>query len=53
MARARGGEVIVTDAVMEHTKTSEWLRFDPIGEVKLKGFDEPTSLWRARISDEE
>jgi adenylate cyclase len=53
VARARGGEVIVTDAVMEQIKTSAWLSFEDIGEVKLKGFDEPTTLCRAQIYEEE
>jgi adenylate cyclase len=53
VARARGGEVIVTDAVMEQIQTSEWLAFEEIGEVKLKGFDEPTALCRAHIGDED
>jgi adenylate cyclase len=53
VARARGGEVIVTDAVMDQIQTSEWLRFENIGEVKLKGFDEPRSLCRAQIEDED
>jgi len=53
VARARGGEVIVTDAVMEQVETSEYLQFEEIGEVKLKGFDHPTALCRAQIGDEE
>jgi adenylate cyclase len=53
VARARGGEVIVTDSVMEAIKTSDWLRFDNIGTVKLKGFDEPRSLCRAQISSDD
>ena len=53
VARARGGEVIVTDAVMEQIEESEWLAFENIGEVKLKGFDEPTALCRAQIHGEE
>src|SRR3954464_15545962 len=53
VARARGGEVIVTDAVMEQIKTSEWLRFEDIGEVKLKGFDSPAGLCRARIEGDD
>jgi len=53
VARARGGEVIVTDSVMEAIKTSDWLRFDNIGTVKLKGFAEPRSLCRAQISAED
>ena len=52
VARARGGEVIVTDSVMEAIKTSDWLQFETIGEVKLKGFDEPKALCRAQIHDE-
>ncbi len=51
VARARGGEVIVTDSVMEAIKTSDWLQFENIGEVKLKGFDEPKVLCRAQIDD--
>jgi adenylate cyclase len=53
VARARGGEVIVTDAVMEQIETSEYLQFENIGEVKLKGFDHPTSLCRAQIEEDE
>ncbi len=53
VARARGGEVIVTDTVMEQIKTSEWLQFDTIGEVKLKGFDQPTTLCRAQTEEGE
>jgi adenylate cyclase len=53
VARARGGEVIVTDAVMNEVRTSEWLQFEDIGVVKLKGFDQPTSLYRAHIHDED
>jgi adenylate cyclase len=52
VARARGGEVIVTDSVMEAIKTSDWLQFENIGEVKLKGFNEPKALCRAQITDE-
>ena len=53
VARARGGEVIVTGAVMEQIRSAEWLAFENIGEVKLKGFDEPSSLFRAQIQEEE
>jgi adenylate cyclase len=53
VARARGGEVIVTDAVMDQIQTSEWLRFEEIGEVKLKGFDDPRFLFRAQIEDDD
>jgi adenylate cyclase len=50
VARARGGEVIVTDAVTAAVKSADWLKFDDIGTVKLKGFDEPRVLCRAQIS---
>jgi adenylate cyclase len=53
VARARGSEVIVTDSVMEAIKTSDWLRFENIGTVKLKGFDEPRGLCRAQISSDD
>jgi adenylate cyclase len=47
VARARGGEVLVTDSVVEAVSGSAHLRFEPIGDVKLKGFDEPRQLCRA------
>jgi adenylate cyclase len=50
VARARGGEVVVTDTVMDQVK-GEHLEFEQIGDVKLKGFDEPRSLCRAIIED--
>jgi adenylate cyclase len=53
VARARGGEVIVTDSVMEAIKTSDWLRFENIGDVKLKGFDQPRMLCRAQIQSDD
>src|SRR4051794_28037857 len=53
VARARGGEVIVTDAVTAAVKGADWLKFDDIGTVKLKGFDEPRVLCRAQISSDD
>ncbi|HEU0018714.1 MAG TPA: adenylate cyclase regulatory domain-containing protein [Thermoleophilaceae bacterium] len=47
VARARGGEVLATDAVVEHVAASSRLTFEGIGQVKLKGFDEPRQLCRA------
>ena len=47
VARARGGEVLVTDSVVDAVKGSEHLEFEDIGSVKLKGFDEPRELCRA------
>jgi adenylate cyclase len=42
--RALAGEVLVTDTVSGAIAGSERLEFEPIGEVKLKGFPEPTEL---------
>jgi adenylate cyclase len=47
VARARGGEVLVTDSVMDAVRGSPHLEFEGIGSVKLKGFDEPRALCRA------
>jgi len=47
VARARGGEVLVTDSVVDAVAGPSHLRFEPIGTVKLKGFDEPRQLCRA------
>jgi len=48
VSRALGGEVLVTEAVVEAINESDFLRFDAIGEVVLKGFPEPISLYTAR-----
>ncbi len=47
VARARGGEVLVSDSVVDAVGGSSHLDFEPIGQVKLKGFDEPRQLCRA------
>jgi adenylate cyclase len=49
-SRALGGEVLVTQALVDATEGSDFLRFDAIGEVVLKGFPEPISLYIARPS---
>jgi adenylate cyclase len=49
-ARAAGGEVLVSRAVVD--AGSPHLEFDLIGEVRLKGFQEPTELFLARLRDE-
>jgi adenylate cyclase len=46
VARARGGEVLVSDSVVDAVGGSH-LTFEGIGQVKLKGFDEPRQLCRA------
>ena len=50
VARARGGEVLVTDSVIEAVRDASHLSFEPIGQVKLKGFDEPRQLCRATLA---
>ena len=47
VARARGGEVLITDTVMEAIRDKKHLEFENIGTVKLKGFAEPRALCRA------
>jgi adenylate cyclase len=48
--RALGGEVLVTESLAEAVR-SEHLRFDPIGEVSLKGFPEPIHLLVAQAAN--
>ena len=48
-ARATGGEVLVTRAVRD--LAGRHLAFQPIGEVKLKGFDEATELFLAGTAE--
>jgi class 3 adenylate cyclase len=52
VARARGGEVLVTDSVVDAVRGSSHMSFEPIGQVKLKGFDEPRQLCRAIRQEE-
>jgi adenylate cyclase len=47
VARAAGGEVLVTRPVVDVAAGLDGVRFDRIGEVGLKGFDEPTELFIA------
>ena len=51
VARARGGEVLVTDSVVDAVRDSPHLSFDEIGQVKLKGFAEPRQLCRAVLRE--
>jgi adenylate cyclase len=51
VARARGGEVLVSDAVIDSITEKEHLRFENIGQVKLKGFDVPVRLFRASLEE--
>jgi adenylate cyclase len=51
VARALGGEVMVTTAVVDAVGSSDYLAFEPIGEVELKGFPEPVELFVARARE--
>jgi adenylate cyclase len=53
VARALGGEVLVTRAVVDAIGSSAYLEFDPIGRVELKGFPEPVELFVARARQAE
>jgi adenylate cyclase len=48
VARALGGEVVVTRAVVDAIGSSDYLEFDEIGETELKGFPQPAELFSAR-----
>jgi adenylate cyclase len=50
VARALGGEVMVTTAVVDAIGSSQYLDFTPIGRVDLKGFPEPVELFTARAA---
>ena len=52
VARARGGEVLVTDGVVEVLRDVDHLEISNIGQVKLKGFDQPRSLCRVAAKKE-
>lgn len=47
VARAAGGEVLVTRRVVELADGADGVRFDRIGEISLKGFSEPIELFDA------
>ena len=49
-ARSAGGEVLVTRPLVEHAGSH--LEFERIGEVRLKGFTEPTEIFLARQVEE-
>jgi adenylate cyclase len=51
VARARGGEVLVTGQVLDEVGDAPHLKVDNIGQVKLKGFNEPRSLCRVSTAD--
>jgi adenylate cyclase len=48
VARALAGEVLITEPVHEVIPKDPGLVFEPIGEVRLKGFSEPMPLYAVR-----
>jgi adenylate cyclase len=52
VARALGGEVMVTREVAEAARDSEYLHFEPIGDVSLKGFPKPIELFTVHPAHE-
>jgi adenylate cyclase len=52
VARAAGGEVLVTHPVVDAASRQDGLEFELIGEVVLKGFNHPTELFLARARGE-
>jgi adenylate cyclase len=53
VARALGGEVMVTAAIVDAIGESDYLRFDPIGRVDLRGLSDPVELFVATARDPE
>ena len=49
--RALAGEVLVTDRVVAANTGRDRLGFEPIGQVKLKGFPVPTELFLVRAAE--
>ena len=47
VARALAGEVLVTRSVVDQIGSSEYLSYEPIGEVELKGIPDPVELFVA------
>jgi class 3 adenylate cyclase len=42
---------MVTTAVVDAVGSSDYLEFEPIGDVELKGFPEPVELFVARARE--
>ena len=53
VARARGGEVLLTDAVRERPERLAHLHLEAVRQVKLMGFTEPRVLSRATQAESE
>jgi len=53
VARALGGEVMLTASVVDAIGGSDYLSFEPIGRVDLKGLSEPVELFVATVREPE
>jgi adenylate cyclase len=52
VARAGGGEVLVTRPIVDVSAGVDGVRFERIGEVRLKGFSDPTELFIASAASD-
>jgi adenylate cyclase len=52
VARAAGGEVLVTRPIVDSAEGVDGTRFELIGEIGLKGFSEPIELFHALPGEE-
>jgi adenylate cyclase len=52
VARAGGGEVLVTRPIVDVAAGVDGVRFERIGEVRLKGFSDPTELFIASAASD-
>lgn len=52
VARAAGGEVLVTRPIVDSAESVDGLSFELIGEIGLKGFSEPIELFHALPSED-
>jgi adenylate cyclase len=50
VSRAHAGELLATDSIIEAIVGRERLSYEPLGEVTLKGFPEPTELFAISAS---
>jgi adenylate cyclase len=52
VSRAHAGELLATGTVVEAIEGRDGLRFEPIGQVTLKGFPEPAELFLIHAAGE-
>jgi adenylate cyclase len=53
VARALAGEVMATASVVDAIGASDYLEFEPIGRVELKGFGTPVELFTVRAREDD